>query len=229
MDIEKGHVKLTYLGNSCVMITSPEGNRIVSDPYGEEIPDGLTALPADLSADAVTVSHIHADHNNVAAVSGNPQVLTEPGVYQIGDIKVSAFLGWEGSPHGPNPNMRNVVFLFETSGVKILQLGDSGIIMDPEILKAVENADVVIVNIDGYVIADPEVMPFIKAIKARTVLLAHYTLEGREVWNGAPTPQKFIADFAPTAGIFRTGSTFEVFSEMPEQIALPEPLTLIKN
>jgi L-ascorbate metabolism protein UlaG (beta-lactamase superfamily) len=229
MEKSNNNVKLTYLGNSCVMVTSPKGIRIVSDPYGEEIPDGLTELPADLTAEAVTVSHIHADHNNVAAVKGNPQVLTEPGIVHVGDIKVSAFLGWEGSPHGPNPNMRNIVFMFETAGVKILQLGDSGIITEPNILKAVENADVVIVNIDGYVIADPEVMPFMKQIKARTVLLAHYTLEGKEIWNGAPTTKEFIANFAPGFKVLQTSSEMVIVAGMPEQIALPEPLTLIKK
>ena len=53
--MEKSNVKFCYLGNSCIKITSPGGIRIVSDPYGEEIPDGLTELPADLAGDVVTI------------------------------------------------------------------------------------------------------------------------------------------------------------------------------
>ena len=69
----------------------------------------------------------------------------------------------------------------------MVQLGDSGVIENEHVLKAVMDADLVIVNIDGYVIAHTEIMPFMQRIHARSVLPAHYTMPGREVWNGAPT------------------------------------------
>lgn len=216
-------ITVTYLGNSCILITSPEGTRIVSDPYGEH-PDGISSLPNDLTADAVTVSHIHSDHNNIAAVNGDPLVLTEPGTCLIGDVRVEAYAGWEGSPQGPNESMRNVIFVFEANHIKIVQLGDSGIVTDAEVMRAIENADLVVVNIDGYVIANPEVMTFMKEIKARTVLVAHYTLEGRQVWNGAPTTEEFIEKFGQRESVLRTGSEIEVSSGMPEQIVIMAPL-----
>jgi L-ascorbate metabolism protein UlaG (beta-lactamase superfamily) len=222
-------IKLTYFGNSCILITAADGTRIVSDPYGKEHPAGLDELPKNLAADAVTISHIHEDHNNTAAVGGNPRVLTEPGVYQVGSIRVTGFPGWEGSPHGPNHEMRNLIFAFETDGMKIVQLGDSGIITDEEILQAVENADLVVVSIDGYVIPDDEVIPFMKRIKARTVLLAHYTLAGQIVWSGAPTADEFIQAYASDAKVIHPGSVIDVFSGMPEQIAVMKPVTLIKS
>lgn len=229
MNNSKKTVKLTYLGNSCIKLTAPDGTCIVSDPYGNNHPAGLADLPNDLMADAVTVSHIHEDHNNVAAVSGNPQIFSEPGIYQIHSIKVIGCPGLEGSPHGPNKEMRNVIFIFETEGIKIVQLGDSGIITDPEVLKVVENADLVIVSIDGYVIPHDEVIPFMKRIKARTVLLAHFTNVGQEVWCGAPTAEEFIAAYATSVKVLRTGSEMDVTPDMPEQIAVMKPLTLIKQ
>lgn len=220
--------RLTYLGNSCLRLTAADGASIVSDPYGEERPDGLADLPADLTADAVTISHTHPDHNNAQAVGGNPRVLTEPGVYQVGQIKVTACMGWEGSPEGPSKTMRNVVFMFETGGARVVQLGDSGVITDPQVLKVVSDADLVMVNIDGYVIPHQEVIPFMKQIKARTVLLAHYTLAGREVWCGAPTAEEFLKTFAPDFHVLRSGSEMEITPGMPEQIAVLTPLTLIQ-
>lgn len=222
-------VKLTYMGNSCVMLTASDGTRIVSDPYGDQHPTGLSSLPDNLAAEAVTVSHIHPDHNNVAAVAGNPQILTEPGIYQIHSIKVTGCMGLEGSPHGPNKEMRNVIFVFETDGIKIVQLGDSGIITDTEVLKVVANADLVIVSIDGYVIPDEEVIPFMKQIKARTVLLAHYTIAGQKVWCGAPTAEEFITTYAPSAKVLRAGREMDVTPNLPEQIAVLTPLTQIEK
>jgi len=219
-------VQLIYLGNSCIMLTSPKGMRIVSDPYGSNRPPGLSDLPKDLTADALTVSHIHDDHNNINAVGGNPQVLTEPGIFEVGENKVTGLMGWEGSPNGPSETMRNIIFLYEMGGVKIVQLGDSGIITDPEILKSVENADLVVVNIDGYVIPHGSILPFMQQIKARTVLLAHYTNAGCENWCGAPTAEEFVSNYATSMKILRSSGEIEVIPGMPEQIAILQPLTL---
>lgn len=226
MDPVNQVIQLCYLGNSCISISTPDGTSIVSDPYGKERPDGLADLPVDLIADAVTISHVHSDHNNASAVHGNPLVLTEPGDYTVKSIHVTACLGWEGSPEGPNPEMRNVIFIFETAGVKVVQLGDSGVVDDPKSLEAISNADLVVVNIDGYVIPHNEILPFMQRIHARTVLLAHYTLPGREVWCGAPTPNEFIQTHALGWSVIRSGCNFEISPGMPQQIAVLTPQTL---
>ncbi len=145
------HITLQFVGNSCTLITAPDGTRIVSDPYGEfEHPAGLDTLPEDLTATAVTVSHAHPDHNNVEAVGGTPQLITAPGTYQVGMVRVTGYAGYEGSPSGPS-TMPHVVFVFEIGSVKIVHLGDSGPITQPHVLTAIENADVLLANIDGYV------------------------------------------------------------------------------
>src|SRR6266478_10014795 len=64
--------KLTWLGQSCFVLETTSGTRIVMDP----IPKGLGYdLPLGLKADAITVSHEHADHNNVALVVNKARVL----------------------------------------------------------------------------------------------------------------------------------------------------------
>ncbi|HCS39473.1 MAG TPA: hypothetical protein DIW44_07810 [Anaerolineaceae bacterium] len=219
-------VKLSYLGNSCIMVTSPQGTRIVSDPYGSNRPPGLLDLPKDLAAEAVTVSHIHDDHNNISAVGGNPQIFTEPGATRIGSFMVTGLMGWEGSPEGPSKTMRNIIFVYELGGIKIVQLGDSGIITDPEILEKIANPDLVVVNIDGYVIAHDMILPFMQQIKARTVLLAHYTLPDQDNWCGAPTADEFVSKFAQSSKVLRSNSQINVVPGMPEQIAILQPLML---
>src|SRR3954462_13711690 len=64
--------KLSWLGQSCFVLETAAGTRIVMDP----IPKGLGYdLPPGLEADAITVSHEHADHNNVGLVVGKPRVI----------------------------------------------------------------------------------------------------------------------------------------------------------
>ncbi len=138
-------------------------------------------------------------------------------------------MGWEGSPEGPSKTMRNIVFVYELGGVKIVQLGDSGIITDGKVLQTIENADLVVVNIDGYVIAHDQVLSFMHQIHARTVLLAHFTLDGQENWCGAPTAEEFVRNFAPSMKVLRSESKIEIVHGMPEQIAILQPLMLLQK
>src|SRR5688500_4127496 len=63
---------LTWHGQACFVLQSPAGTRVVMDPIPGTI--GYTP-PTDIAADAVTISHEHADHNNVTLVKGQPQIL----------------------------------------------------------------------------------------------------------------------------------------------------------
>lgn len=227
---QPGTIALQYLGNCCILLISSDGTRIVSDPYSDiEHPDGLTNLPSDLTAAAVTVSHTHDDHNNAQGVKGNPQVFTGPGVYQVGNVRITGFAGREGSPHGPSETMANTIFSFEAEGVRVVNLGDSGPVTDPEAVKGISDADIVIVNIDGYVIPHAEVIPFMQRIKARTVILAHYTLAGFQSWCEAPTADEFLATIPDEIHKVHLPSTLQVTPGMPYQIAAVSPALLIQK
>src|SRR5258707_5224980 len=64
--------KLTWLGQSAFVLETEAGTRIVMDP----LPKGIGYdLPAGLKADAITISHEHADHNNVGLVVNKARVL----------------------------------------------------------------------------------------------------------------------------------------------------------
>src|SRR6267154_5984844 len=64
--------RLTWFGQSCFLLETTTGTRILMDPIAKGI--GYP-LPAPLKVDAVTISHEHADHNNLGLVSGRPKVL----------------------------------------------------------------------------------------------------------------------------------------------------------
>ena len=86
-------MKIKGMGLASFLLTSDSGVRIINDPfepgadpfgYGHELHYGRITD----SADVVTVSHDHWDHNKVEAVQGNPQVLREPGETEIKGIKI---------------------------------------------------------------------------------------------------------------------------------------------
>lgn len=221
-------VVFQFIGNSCTLITAPDGTRIVSDPYGDDShPAGLRSLPSDLRATAVTVSHAHPDHNNVSAVGGSPQIITGPGTYRIGMVRVTGYGGYEGSPSGPSHNS-HTVFVFEIDGVKIVHLGDGGPVTAPDALAAIENADVVLVNIDGYVFPLDRVLPWMQQVGARTIVPTHYSLRTDDRWGTAETLtiDEYLRTLPAGTTAVRMDSEIRVTPGMPRQVAALTPLML---
>src|SRR4051794_24167340 len=64
--------KLTWYGQSCFLLETAAGTRILIDPIPKSI--GYE-LPAGLRPDAITISHEHADHNNVAMAANKPRLI----------------------------------------------------------------------------------------------------------------------------------------------------------
>ncbi len=212
---------IQLLGNACTLLTAPDGTRIVSDPYGDERPPRLGSLPGDLEAEAVTVSHVHSDHNNVSAVGGDPQHITEPGTYQVGMVRVTGYESREGSPTGPSKTMRNVVFVFEIEQAKIVHLGDAGLIPEPNVRAAIANADVILVNIDGYVLPLDQLLPEMERLGARTIIPTHFSASASARWATAETMtlEEFLGTLPADIAVVRMGSEIQVTPGMPKQVA----------
>lgn len=82
-------MKIKWNGHASFTITASDGTVLITDPYDPSGYGGvLKYYPVSDKADAVLVSHDHADHNYVKGLPGSPQVLK--GSDQIKDIKVKA-------------------------------------------------------------------------------------------------------------------------------------------
>jgi L-ascorbate metabolism protein UlaG (beta-lactamase superfamily) len=217
--LAQGTPSLLLIGQDATLVTSAGGTRIVSDPYRNGTQSAfLGDFPLDLQAEAVTVSHPHTDHDNRQVVGGNPTLINRSGSYQMGDIKLTILDGRHGSPAGPAGGNR--ICVFEVNGAKFVHLGDSGIVTDPEVLKAIENADVVLVVVGSFVIPIPEIMAFMTRIKARTVVPAH--------WETYPQLESFLKLVPAEYPVTRGGTTLPLAPGMPRQVLVMSPLTLLK-
>ncbi len=210
---------LLLIGHDAALVTSTGGTRIVSDPYR----NGTQAVflddfPMDLQAEAVVVSHPHADHDNRQAVGGRPILINRSGACQVGDIKLTVLDGRHGSPAGPTGGNR--ICVFDVNGAKVVHLGDSGIVTDPRVLEAIENADVVLVVVGSFVIPIPEIMAFMTRIKARTVVPTH--------WETYPQLETFLKLVPAEYPVTRGGTTLPLAADMPRQVLVMTPLTLLK-
>ena len=169
-------MKVKWLAHACFLITSEGGTRIITDPYATG--SGLTYGEVVESAEVVTTSHDHFDHNNVGAVKGQPQVVKGVGQHTASGIE---FLGVatahddsHGSARGPN-----VIFAFTVDGVHLCHCGDLGHTLTPEQVEEIGPVDVLLVPVGGtYTLDAAGALHTISLLKPRMVIPMHFKTQG---------------------------------------------------
>lgn len=169
-------MKIRYLGHSCFRLTESTGTSIVTDPYG----DVGFAMPK-VSADAVTVSHSHYDHNNVRAVSGNPVVFEKEGQYEIGGVGVTAVKTWHDSENGAARG-ENLIFKFRMDGLEICHLGDLGEECSSALIETLLPVHVLLIPVGGtYTIDAEQAKEYVDRIMPSIVIPMHYKTKGLDL------------------------------------------------
>jgi L-ascorbate metabolism protein UlaG (beta-lactamase superfamily) len=168
-------MKVKYLGHAAFVITSNSGVKIITDPYATG-PD-LTYGEITESADIVTVSHGHHDHNNVATVGGNPEVVSRAGGSVIKGIEFIGIASYHDEAGG---SLRgdNIIFCFEMDGVRVCHLGDLGHRLDDKQLKEIGSVDVLLIPVGGFYTIDAKVATEVcEQLKPRVIIPMHYKTE----------------------------------------------------
>jgi L-ascorbate metabolism protein UlaG (beta-lactamase superfamily) len=155
-------VTLTWFGQSCFLLETAAGTRVVIDP----IPKGIGYdPPVGLHADVITVSHEHGDHNNVGLiVGGHARVLRgltadKKGWTKIDekikDVAIRTVGVYHDEKRGAERGL-NAIFVFEVAGLRIAHLGDLGHLLDDKQLSAIGSVDVVLVPVGGAFTVDAD-------------------------------------------------------------------------
>jgi L-ascorbate metabolism protein UlaG (beta-lactamase superfamily) len=168
-------MKVKYLGHATFVITSNKGVSIITDPY-ETGPD-LTYGEITESADIVTVSHKHFDHGNVAAVKGNPEVVSRTGRSVVKGIEFNGIASYHDEAGG---SLRgdNIIFCFELDGVRVCHLGDLGHRLDDKQVKEIGSIDVLLIPVGGVYTIDAKVATEVcDQLKPRVIIPMHYKTE----------------------------------------------------
>ncbi len=110
-------MEIAWYGQACFRLRA-RGCAVVMDPF---YPDLGYRLPR-LTADIVTVSHEHAEHNWIQAVRGAPYLVRGPGEYEI----AGAFcigVATDAPPYAQDGHGRNTAYLVEMEDLTICHLG----------------------------------------------------------------------------------------------------------
>ena len=143
-------MKIQWLGHASFLITTDDGTRIITDPYGTF--DGLNYDPINESADIVIATHKHGDHYG-GSVQGNPEEITSPGTTNVKDIEFRGIATYHDESEGKERG-ENVVFCFTIDGVRCCHLGDLGHILSDEQVSQIGQVDILMVPVGGFFTID---------------------------------------------------------------------------
>lgn len=170
---------ITWLGQSCFKIQSNDVT-LVTDPYNSEIGFKLPRLTADI----VTVSHDHYDHNNVAGVSGTegaPFLITSAGEFEIKGVFIYGIPFWHDKSEGKERGA-NIVYRFEAEGISVAHLGDLGHTLSEEQVAQLDGVDILLIPAGGkWTIGAKEASEIVSEIEPRVVIPMHYKIPGLKV------------------------------------------------
>ncbi len=140
-------MKIKWLGHASFLITSDTGTKIITDPYAPS--DRLKYGEIKESADIVTVSHEHGDHNNVAAVKGNPKTVRGAGTTEVKSIQFKGIPTYHDNAGGKERG-NNTIFCFEVDGMRVCHLGDLGHPLNDKQVAEIGKVDVLLTPVGGY-------------------------------------------------------------------------------
>lgn len=171
---------IQYYGHSCFKLTTkPEGRgqndvNIFLDPFDKSI--GLR--PPQGSADLVLVSHNHADHNNVAAIKGEPNVIDIPGEYSVKGVNIVGLPSSHDDKSGVERGA-NTIYILESEDLRVCHLGDLGADLTEKQYEAISGVDILMIPVGGnYTIDGEKAAKIVQKIEPRVVIPMHFKTKG---------------------------------------------------
>jgi len=167
---------ITWYGHSCFKIANQGGRLIIiTDPFNKNI--GLN--PPRGSADIVTVSHEHSDHNNAKTISGKPFIINSPGEYEVKGVGIIGCSSFHDLEQGKERGL-NTIYLMKVDRIRLCHLGDLGQEqLTDEQLEAIGHVDILMVPVGGVAtIGARKAVKTIKQLEPYVVIPMHYKVPG---------------------------------------------------
>ena len=169
-NLQAQEVTFRWFGQACFQIITSQHSVIVADPMAM----GGYAIPKDVKADIVTISHEHSDHNRVDAVAGSPIVLRglgeEPIERTIKDVKIYSVDSFHDDTQGSQRG-ENAIFVFEFDGIRVVHLGDLGHTLNEAQVEKIGSVDVLMIPVGGrYTISGDQADRVIEQLKPKMIV-----------------------------------------------------------
>lgn len=168
-------MEITWLGHSCFRLKG-SNSTVLTDPCGRDCGYNIGKLMANI----VTVSHQHADHNYVQAVSG-ARVISGPGEYEFGGVLIIGMTTYHDEESGAKRG-KNTVYIIRIDEVTICHLGDLGDLLTSQQAEELGNVDVLLIPVGGvYTIDAPLAAKVVRQLEPKLVIPMHYKTPAEKV------------------------------------------------
>lgn len=187
---------ITFLGHASFRLKGKTA-ALVTDPFSPEMV-GLK-FPK-VSAEIVTISHGHEDHNQVDLVKGVKRVINGPGEYEIQGVSIMGFASFHDDKKGQLRG-KNTIYVIEIDGLRLAHLGDLGHKLNEKTVEEMGGIDVLMVPVGGvYTINASEAAEVVRAIEPNITIPMHYQMDGlkREAFEKLTGLKPFLADVGLT-------------------------------
>lgn len=165
-------MKIKYLGHAAFKIVSDSGVSLITDPYtsGDQIKHG----EINDTADVVTVSHEHYDHNNAASVRGKPRVVKGTAPVDVKGIRIKGIDTFHDEAKGSKRG-KNVVYCLDVDGIRLCHLGDLGHEFSSAQIAEMGKVDILLIPVGGFYTIDAAVASRIcDAVAPRVIVPMHF-------------------------------------------------------
>jgi L-ascorbate metabolism protein UlaG (beta-lactamase superfamily) len=165
-------MKIKWLGHASFLIESQDRQKIITDPY--TVGNGINYRPIDESADIVTLSHGHSDHNNAKTIKGNPTILKETGCTTAGGMEFKTVSVYHDEAKGSKRGS-DLIFCFRVDGMNLCHAGDLGHLLSAQQLADIGPVDILFIPVGGYYTIDAkEATAVVESVKPNIIFPMHY-------------------------------------------------------
>ena len=171
-------MEITWFGQSAFKILG-KGAIIVTDPYTPEMM-GIK-FPA-ITADILTISHDHGDHNYVGGVISPSFIAKGPGEYEIKGVSFTGTPSYHDNKEGSERG-QNVIFTFQQDGIKLCHLGDLGQdSLTDEQLENIGDVDILLIPVGGnYTLDAAHAARVVAQLNPKIIIPMHFKIAGMEL------------------------------------------------
>lgn len=170
-------MKIKYLGHSSFKLEESTGTCVVCDPYDESVGYEMSKV----SADAVTVSHKHYDHDSIKSVGGSPIVIDTECSHDLPGVEINAIKSFHDNVRG-KARGENIIFKFRMDGIDVCHLGDLGEECSASLIELILPVNVLLIPVGGnYTIDANMAKEYVERIMPDVVIPMHYREKGCKI------------------------------------------------
>jgi L-ascorbate metabolism protein UlaG (beta-lactamase superfamily) len=172
-------MKIKWFGQSCFLLTSSDGVKILTDPFNKKLGYKLPEVEANI----VTTSHNHFDHNYIEVVRGEYTHINEPQAFIKDNIEVIGIETFHDKTGGSKRG-KNIIFKFNIDGINVCHCGDLGHVLTPDQINKIGKVDILLIPVGGtFTIDAMDAVKVMGQLKPTITIPMHYRTKALGVFG----------------------------------------------